>query len=68
MDIDNRFDYGITGGLGVELHTKLGHFLVEGRYYFGLADIFSSSKKDYFDRSANGSIIVKATYLFDLTK
>lgn len=68
MAIDNRFDYGITGGLGVELHTKLGHFLVEGRYYFGLADIFSSSKKDYFDRSANGSIIVKATYLFDLTK
>lgn len=68
MAIDNKFDYGITGGLGVELRTKAGNFLVEGRYYFGLADIFASSKKDYFDRSANGSIIVKATYLFDISK
>lgn len=68
MAIDNRFDYGITGGLGVELRTKAGNFLVEGRYYFGLADIFASTKKDHFDRSANGSIIIKASYLFDLSK
>lgn len=65
---DNKFDYGITGGLGVELRTGIGNFIVEGRYYFGLADIYNSTKKDYFARSANGSFIVKATYLFDLSK
>ena len=66
--IDNKFDYGITGGIGAELRTKFGNFLVEGRYYFGLADFYNSTKKDYFSRSANGGFMVKATYLFDVSK
>ena len=34
VKIQNKFDYGITGGGGVELRTKkAGSFLVEGRYY-----------------------------------
>ena len=63
MPIERRFDYGITGGLGLALATPAGDFLLEGRYYFGLYDIFSNSKKDTFARSANGSIMVKLTYL-----
>lgn len=66
--IDNKFDYGIAGGAGVELRTKAGNFLVEGRYYFGLADFYNSTKKDYFARSAHSTITAKITYLFDLTK
>lgn len=66
--VDNRFDYGITGGAGVELRTKAGHFLVEGRYYYALSDFYSSTKKDYFSRSAHGVITAKITYLFDLRK
>ena len=66
--IDNKFDYGITGGAGVELRTKAGNFLVEGRYYYALSDFYSSSKKDYFARSAHGVITAKITYLFDLKK
>lgn len=66
--VQNKFDYGIVGGAGVEVRTKAGNFLLEGRYYFGLADIFNNSKKDYFGRSANTSICVKLSYLFDLTK
>ncbi len=68
MPIDNRFDYGITGGLGLEINTKVGHFLIEGRYYYGLGDIFSNSKKDVFDRSANGCITAKVSYLIDINK
>ena len=66
--IDKDFDYGIAGGLGVELRTRAGNFLVEGRYYFGLADFFNSTKRDYFSRSAHGTITAKVTYLFDITK
>ncbi len=67
--IDNPFDYGIAGGAGVEFRTKrAGNFLVEGRYYFGLSDFYNSTKKDYFSRSAHGTITVKVTYLFDLSK
>ncbi len=66
--IDNKFDYGIAGGAGLELRTKAGNFLLEGRYYYALSDFYGNTKKDYFGRSAHGTITVKLTYLFDLTK
>ena len=59
--IENKFDYGIV-------RTKAGNFLLEGRYYFGLADFYNSTKKDYFARSANSTITAKITYLFDIKK
>lgn len=66
--IDNKFDYGLTGGVGMELRTKAGHFLIEGRYYYALSDFYNSAKKDFFPRSAHGVIIAKISYLFDLKK
>lgn len=68
MAIQNKFDYGITGGLGMELHTKAGNFLVEGRYYYALSDFYNTTKRDYFSRAANGVITAKLTYLFDISK
>ncbi len=66
--VENRFDYGIAGGAGVELRTKAGNFIVEGRYYYALSDFYKSTKKDDFSRSAHGVITAKITYLFDLKK
>ena len=66
--IENKFDYGITGGAGLELRTNIGNFLVEGRYYYALSDFYKNTKKDYFARSAHSTIVVKMTYLFDLKK
>lgn len=69
LGIQNKFDYGIAGGIGLEYsHPKLGHFIIEGRYYYGLGDIFKNSKSDYFGRSNVNNIIVKFTYLFDISK
>ena len=34
--VENKFDYGIAAGAGLELSTGIGHFLLEGRYYMGL--------------------------------
>lgn len=65
---DNTFDYGITGGLGLEVRTGAGNFLVEGRYYYGLSDIYGNSKRDYFSRSGNSTIGARVTYLFDIIK
>lgn len=65
---DNKFDYGIIGGGGVELRTGAGNFILEARYYFGLSDFYNSTKKDYFSRSAHSYICAKLTYLFDLKK
>ena len=44
-NVENKFDYGITGGAGLELRTKAGNFLVEGRYYYALSDFYKSTKK-----------------------
>lgn len=66
--IENKFDYGIVGGGGLEIRTKAGNFLLEGRYYFGLADFYNSTKKDYFSRSAHTVISARLTYLFDIKK
>lgn len=59
-----RVDYGLTGGVGLELRTAIGVFDLEGRYYFGLGDIFTSRRKDkaYFTRSAHRVIMAKLTY------
>lgn len=66
--VENKFDYGIVGGGGLEIRTKAGNFLLEGRYYFGLADFYNNTKKDYFARSAHTTISARITYLFDLKK
>lgn len=68
MPVENKFDYGITAGLGLECNTKVGHFTLEGRYYFALSDIYSNGKKDVFARSAHGTIVIKASYLFDVIR
>lgn len=66
--IDRNFEYGIAAGLGVEFSSIAGHFILEGRYYYGLGDIYDNSKKGYFGRSANMTIYAKLTYLFDIIK
>ncbi len=69
MDVENKFDYGIAAGLGIEFSDpKLGHFRLEGRYYFGLGNIYGSSKKDYFSKSNQTALQIKLAYLFDLNK
>ena len=63
---NNKLDYGIMAGLGAELRTNIGNFSLEGRYSFGLGNIFSSSKTDPFSRSANRMISAKLTYYMKL--
>ena len=69
LAVQNKFDYGIAAGGGIELSIpKVGHFILEGRYYYGLGNIFKNSKSDYFGKSNHGQIVIKATYLFDIVR
>ena len=64
-----KFDYGLTGGAGIEFKSGAGNFQLEGRYYFGLGDIFENrkSKDDFFyNRSAHRIIEAKLSYYFKL--
>ena len=47
MAIENTMDYGIAAGAGLEFSNRhVGHFIVEGRYYYGLGNIYGNTKRD----------------------
>ena len=69
MAVENKFDYGITAGLGMEISMgKAGHVTLEARYYYGLGNTYGDSKRDYFARSNHNSIVFRASYLFDIMR
>lgn len=63
MPVEKKFDWGLCGGPGIELRTGIGSFLLEGRYYYALSDIFNSRKEDYFSKSSSQVISAKITYM-----
>ena len=65
--VKNKFDYGITGGIGFEFYISPRNSIsVEGRYYFGLGNIFPAAKADTFSASRNTSIELTLGYNFRL--
>ena len=66
--IENKFEYGIAAGLGLEYKSNIGNFFIEGRYFYGLSDVFHNSKKDDFGRSANTTIITRVGYSITIFK
>ena len=65
MDIKNKIDYGISAGLGLEVAAHKKHsILLEGRFYYGLNNIFNSRKRDVFAASNGMSIMVTLGYMF----
>ena len=67
MDVKNRLDYGICGGAGMEVNLNAKHsLLLEGRFYYGLADVFSNHKTDVFSSSNSMTVMVTLGYFYRL--
>ena len=65
LDVHNRFDYGLSAGLGVEMIARnKSSFTLEGRFYYGLGDVFRNRKKDTFSGSSGMSIMVTLGYMY----
>lgn len=62
--VDKPFQYGITGGLGGEVHLKRIVFGLDGRYTFYLSNIFSDKIGDDFYNSNLQLITLNAYVLF----
>ena len=61
--VERRFDYGISAGLGMEVNVHHKHAInLEGRFYYGLNDVFSNRKSDPFQGSSSMSIMVTLGY------
>lgn len=66
-EIKNKFDYGIVAGFGMEFWMRPRHsFTLEGRFYYGLGNIFPASKSDEFSASRNMTLEVTLGYNFRL--
>ncbi|MFA5045536.1 MAG: porin family protein [Paludibacter sp.] len=61
--IQNPFDYGLCGGLGFLFNIKGNIFQLDSRVNFGLSDIFSNDKRDYFATSNNMDASVNLAWM-----
>ena len=65
LDINNRLDYGICAGAGMELNLNdKQSLLLEGRFYYGLTDVFANHKTDAFSSSNSMTVSVTLGYFY----
>jgi hypothetical protein len=65
---EKKIEWGLGGGPGLEFRTDVGFFLLEGRYYYGLSDFYSTRRGDDFSKASVQIIGVKLTYLIPIFK
>lgn len=68
MPIEKKFGWGLCGGPGIELRTGIGYFLLEGRYYYALGDLYNTRKTDHFNKASSQVISARLIYLLPIRK
>ena len=68
MPVEQKFEWGISGGLGIEMRSGIGCFTLEGRYLFSLGDIYNARREDPFSKSSGQVITAKLSYLIPVRK
>jgi len=63
LAVQKKFEWGISGGVGIELRTSRGYFLLEGRYLYSLGDIYNTRQEDPFSKASGQTYTVKLSYL-----
>jgi len=61
---DNTLDFGIRGGLGIEIVTNIGMFHIEGAYNFGIASILEKDITPIPTRVQNQTTVITLGYLY----
>ena len=65
MKASQKFDYGISAGLGGEFNINRQQSLcLEARFYYGLGNIFPSARADVFSASNSMSVMFTVGYWF----
>lgn len=67
LDVANRFDYGITAGVGGEyVINRRNSIQLEVRYYFGIGNVFPDKRTDTFHGSRCMDLALTLGYKFRL--
>lgn len=65
--IQQRFDWGLAGGLGMYYRTqKAGIFQLEARFNYSFGCIFNSRRTDYFSRSNPMDLSLNLAYMWEI--
>ena len=63
LKVKQKLDYGISAGLGAEFNlNRRNSICVEGRFYYGLGNIFSAKRVDTYHASNQWSIAATIGY------
>ncbi len=66
LPIDNRFDWGIAGGLGMLYLSKAGVWQLEARFNYSFDGYYSNSKFAYFSKSIPMSLSLNFAWLWQI--
>jgi hypothetical protein len=65
--LDSRWEFGFTGGLGVELHTKIGVFGIRANYNHSLTNLFPLNDSEfYYEVSRSQMLHAGITYFIKI--
>jgi hypothetical protein len=53
----SRWEFGFTGGLAIEVYSKLGILGIRGSYYHGLTNIFPLNVKEFYYNGSRTQVI-----------
>ena len=66
-DIDQAFDWGLAGGLGVYgMHRKAGVFQLEARVHYSFGSIYHNSRAEHFASSNMFTVSLNFAYLWQI--
>ncbi len=64
--LEQPFQWGVLGGVGFDIKLKQQSIGMEGRYYYGLSDVFANAVTDDFVTSSLQQISLNLIYYFRL--
>lgn len=66
LPVKNKFDWGLTGGVGFELNTIAGIYTVGARYNFGFGNVFDVMRRDGYIVSSNQNISLSLGWMWKI--
>jgi hypothetical protein len=55
--LENKWEFGFTGGLSAEFHTKFGAFALRASYSHGLNNIFPLNEPEYYYSGSRNQVL-----------
>lgn len=65
LNVAHHFDWGLTGGLGIEFNTRAGIYTLAGRYSYGFGNIFRERRTEFI-QSSNQNVAITVGFMWKI--